>query len=247
MELPGGNYHVLYRLKISDSSGTDAICKLYVRATRSGVDQEIASAELRPCDFHRAGAWETFALPVEIRDDDEDVRIGVEFYSGLADLWCDWIRLVLAEEHLAGDIHVLGALKASSLWAGGAEVISSGRALKNVITGVLNMRAFERGAGENDVNEEVEPHEGGRQFIPLAVEATVGDITRLVHGWEVLDQVGDGKRITKWLISLAYDELADRTRAIVKALDADGMAYLILEISDAGDRAGSVKIRAVEI
>ena len=247
MELPGGNYHVLYRLKISDSSGTDAICKLYVRATRSGVDQEIASAELRPCDFHRAGAWETFALPVEIRDDDEDVRIGVEFYSGLADLWCDWIRLVLAEEHLAGDVHVLGALKARSIWAGEAEVISSDGILKNVITGVLNVKIFEREAGEGAIDEEVEPHEEGRQFIPLAVEAAVGDTTRLMHGWEVLDQVGDGKRVTKWLISLAYDELADRTRAIVRALDADGVAHLILEVSDVGDRAGSVKIRAVEI
>jgi len=247
MELPGGNYRVLYRLKISDNSGAEAICKLYVRAVRDGIEQEIASAELRPCDFRKAGAWETFALPVEIRDDDADVRIGVEFYSGLADLWCDWIRITLAEEHLAGDVHVLGALKARSLWAGGSEVISSDRVLRNVVTGVLDVKVLQRKAGGGDLEEEVEPHVEGRQFIPLAVEATVGDITRLVHGWEVLDQVGDGKRIVKWLVRLAYDELADRTQAVVKALDEAGEAHVVLEMSDAGDKDGTVKIRAIEI
>ena len=214
---------------------------------RDGIEQEIASAELRPCDFRKAGAWETFALPVEIRDDDADVRIGVEFYSGLADLWCDWIRVTLAEEHLAGDIHVLGALKARSLWAGGSEVISSDRVLRNVVTGVLDVKVLQRGAGGGDLEEEVEPHVEGRQFIPLAVEATVGDTTRLVHGWEVLDRVGDGKRIVKWLVRLAYDELAERTRAVVKALDEAGEAHVVLEMSDAGDKDGTVKIRAIEI
>jgi len=247
MELPGGNYHVLYRLKVSDNSGTEAICKLYVRAVRDGVEQTIASSELRPCDFHKAGAWETFALPVEIRDDDEDVRIGVEFYSGLTDLWCDWIRLSLAEEHLAGDIHVLGALKASSLWAGGAEVISSDRVLKNVVTGVLNVRSFQREAGGDDVSEEAGPHVEGRQLIPLAVEAKVGDTVVLKRGWEILDEVGDGRRIMKWVVRISYDKLAKTTRAIVKALCADGEAFPILEVSEAGDKAGSVKIRAIEL
>ena len=488
MELPGGNYRVLYRLKVSDNSGTSPLCKLYVRATRNGVEQEIASAELRPCDFHRAGVWETFALPVEVRDDDEDVRVGVEFCSGTTDLWCDWIRLVLAEEHLARDAHVMGSLDAGSIrvrgvevvsgdrvlknvkaasllpqadnahdlgspdarwrdihgagalflgdiaeknsdtfiklmshtgrtrvefrewaaepqygfdieydsyenalivrardggngpkehlrlrrangeflltraspeaklvrsfisgeayprfmvradgtlwwggggsspdvllrrpapgkllvkgslildkpeegwslesrinsrnrfirWAsgrmrwigpdgtiicelrpmddglsitgkldvqaglmiGGSEVLSSDRTLRNVVTGVLNVRAFRREEGGGDVEEAVEPHVEGRQFMPVAVEALVGETSELKAAWEVLEAVGDGKRIVRWLVRITYDELSDKTVAVVQAVDEEGEEHKVLEVGEVGNKAGRVKIWALEI
>jgi len=108
LELPSGNYRVLYRLKVSDNSGTEPIAKLFVRAVRSGVERELSSRELRPYYFDEAGAWEVFELPVEIREDDEDIRIGVEFYGGVADLWCDWIRAVPAGVAIAGPLKVLG-------------------------------------------------------------------------------------------------------------------------------------------
>ena len=108
MELPGGNYKVLYRLKVSNNSGTSPICKLYVKVTRGGTEQEIASMELRPYHFNAPDTWEVFELPVEVRDDDTDVKIGVEFYGGVADLWCDWIRVVPAGTSIAGDLKVLG-------------------------------------------------------------------------------------------------------------------------------------------
>jgi len=96
MELPGGNYRVLFRLKVSDNTKSEPIAKLYVKATRAGSEQELAHFTLRPTHFSRANAWEVFELPVEIRDDDTNVRIGVEFYGGVADLWCDWIKAVPA-------------------------------------------------------------------------------------------------------------------------------------------------------
>jgi len=110
MELPGGNYKVLYRLKVSDNSGTSTICKLYVKATRGGAEREIASMELRPYHFNAPNTWEVFELPVEVRDDDTNVKIGVEFYGGVADLWCDWIRITPAGTSLAGDLKILGSI-----------------------------------------------------------------------------------------------------------------------------------------
>ena len=106
--MPGGNYKVLYRLKVSDNSGTSIICKLYVKATRGGAEREIASMELRPYHFNAPNTWEVFELPVEVRDNDTNVKIGVEFYGGVADLWCDWIRIAPAGTSLAGDLKVLG-------------------------------------------------------------------------------------------------------------------------------------------
>ena len=117
MELPGGNYKVLFRLKVSDNTKSEPIAKLYVKATRAGSERELASFTLRPVHFSRAGAWEVFELPVEIRDDDINVKIGVEFYGGVADLWCDWIRAVPAGTAVAGDLRVLGSGRFDSFLA----------------------------------------------------------------------------------------------------------------------------------
>ena len=112
MELPGGNYRVLFRLKVSDNTRSEPIAKLYVKATRAGSERELAHFILRPIHFSQAKTWEVFELPVEIRDNDTNVKIGVEFYGGVADLWCDWIRAVPAGTAVAGDLRILGALKA---------------------------------------------------------------------------------------------------------------------------------------
>ena len=112
MRLPGGNYRVLFRLKVGDNTGTEPVARLYVRGVREGAEQVLASAILRPFHFSSPNAWEVFELPVEVRDDDEDLRVGVEFFSGTTDLWCDWIRVVPAGTSVAGDLKVLGGLRA---------------------------------------------------------------------------------------------------------------------------------------
>jgi len=96
MELSGGHYHVLARLKVSDNAPDAVVATLYVRAVRNGVEQVVASRDIRASEFHEPGKWQVFVLPADINEDDEDVRIGVEFHPGVADLWCDWIRVQLA-------------------------------------------------------------------------------------------------------------------------------------------------------
>ena len=134
MELPGGNYKVLFRLKVSDNTKSKPIAKLYVKATRAGSEQELAHFTLKPTHFSRANAWEVFELPVEIRDDDANVKIGVEFYGGVADLWCDWIRAVPAGTAIVGNLRVLGSggLDCAALKIRGTEVITGDRVLKNL-------------------------------------------------------------------------------------------------------------------
>ena len=96
MELSGGHYHILARLKVSDNTPDAVVATMYVKALRNNVEQTLASRDIRAREFEEAGKWQVFVLPVDINEDDEDVRIGVEFHPGVTDLWCDWIRVQLA-------------------------------------------------------------------------------------------------------------------------------------------------------
>ena len=96
MELSGGHYHVLARLKVAANTSDAVVATMYVKATRGGTEQTIASRDIRANEFNEAGKWQVFTLPVDINEDDTDIKIGVEFHSGITDLWCDWIRVQLA-------------------------------------------------------------------------------------------------------------------------------------------------------
>ena len=440
MELSGGNYRVLFRLKVGANSGIKPLAKLYVKAIRAGVEQELASAILRPFHFSSANTWEVFELPVEIREDDTDVRVGVEFYGGVTDLWCDWIRVEPAGTSIAGRLKVLGDIRGfgnltlgsvlnperrdtvlrlesyvnrtriefrewrpspqygfdveydadnnalviraqdgpegpkewlrilrhtgeiqvdrpstdtplltsrvdgksrftifpqgrmqffsddgSTLWVdlvptsggllthnailvdreevgqgvlraklrgttrleinaagelaflrpggsvwlsvpddaselrcskavnalqglrvGGVEVIGPDRTLKNVRASCLNIREFQRGAGEPAVSALVEPHVEGRQLVPLAVRAQVGSTTDFKRSWEILDAIWDGRRIVAWSIYIAFSEETGLTEAVVKAIDEEGVSYPVARASEEGDKDGSAKIWALE-
>ena len=100
MELSGGHYHVMARLKVADNTSNAVVATLYVRAVRDGVEQVIASRSIKASEFEEAGKWQVFTMPVDINEDDTDVRVGVEFHPGTTDLWCDWIRI-----QLAGKLH----------------------------------------------------------------------------------------------------------------------------------------------
>ncbi|RLE79178.1 MAG: hypothetical protein DRJ51_08265, partial [Thermoprotei archaeon] len=96
MELSGGHYHVLARLKVAANTSSATVATMYVKATRGGTEQTIASRPIRADEFEEAGKWQVFIMPVDINEDDTNIKVGVEFHPGVTDLWCDWIRVQLA-------------------------------------------------------------------------------------------------------------------------------------------------------
>ena len=100
MELSGGHYHVLARLKVAANTSSATVATMYVKATRGGTEQTIASRPIRADEFEEAGKWQVFIMPVDINEDDTNIKVGVEFHPGVTDLWCDWIRI-----QLAGKLH----------------------------------------------------------------------------------------------------------------------------------------------
>jgi len=242
MELPGGNYKVLFRLKISDNTESEPIAKLYVKATRAGSEQELASFTLRPIHFSQAGAWEVFELPVEIRDDDTNIKIGVEFYGGVADLWCDWIRAVPAGTSLAGDLKVLGSVNThGGLKIGGKEVISSGRRLKNVQLGEVREA---RASGSPPQSAEITPARG-TQFIPVWASAQAGTTISEVNASQIIQLLNLGKRIVKLKAITDYD--GRNTTAQVIAVDEDNNEIVLCSSGAPGQTIAVAVVRAWEI
>ena len=96
MDVAGGHYDVLYRLKVLDNSSSSTVATIKVTATRSGSTQTLASRNIAANEFNAADTWQVFTLPVDILEDDTDIKFIVEFTSGVTDLYCDWIRVRLS-------------------------------------------------------------------------------------------------------------------------------------------------------
>ena len=101
MDVTGGNYNVLYRLKVASNESSSTVAVLKALATRNGVaDTVIAQREIRANEFNTSNEWQVFALPVNIRNDDTNVKFIVEHRQGVTDLYCDWIRVEVAARGL---------------------------------------------------------------------------------------------------------------------------------------------------
>jgi len=57
VELSGGHYHVLARLKVAANTSDAVVATMYVKATRGGTEQTIASRDIRANEFNEAGKW----------------------------------------------------------------------------------------------------------------------------------------------------------------------------------------------
>jgi len=91
-DLPGGNYWALYRMKVTSNASTLKVIKIDV--AKPGI-VVLGSRELTPSDFETSGKWSVFAVPCRIEDDDTRIEIrGMEFVTGITDVFMDWVSLV---------------------------------------------------------------------------------------------------------------------------------------------------------
>jgi hypothetical protein len=93
ISISGGNYWALFRMKVSNNSSSANLIVIDVAVTARGV---IASRQLHANDFEASGVWQTFAVPVELRQNDTpsfECR-GWSFITGITDVYCDYVAVI---------------------------------------------------------------------------------------------------------------------------------------------------------
>jgi hypothetical protein len=117
--VPGGNYWALYRLKVASNTSTSNVLKLDVSVTRGGNSNVVLGYRyIKPSNFDASNTWQVFAVPVEIRNDDTNVEIrGMEFQTGITDVYCDWVALVPMSK-ISTDLIEAYAVTANKIAAG---------------------------------------------------------------------------------------------------------------------------------
>ena len=128
-DLPAGNYVVYYRLKVADNSSQNNILTLDVsvsQATGSCSTGQKVSTTIKPIDFRASNEWQTFALPVEIKDCYTSIEFrGMNFIGGITDVYLDYINVVPTDIRgfyssqftitPAGDVNIAGKLTANEV------------------------------------------------------------------------------------------------------------------------------------
>jgi hypothetical protein len=90
VSLPGGNYIIYYRMKVASNASTSNILTIDAYNSRG----TLASQTIKPSDFRASNTWQTFALPVEIRNNDTSLEFrGMTFVPGITDVLLDYILI----------------------------------------------------------------------------------------------------------------------------------------------------------
>jgi len=80
-----------YRLKVAAIASDQNICTIDVYSNTKG--DVLASRTLKCKDFENANQWQTFSVNVRFDNEYQDVELRVYFYSGVTDLYVDYVSL----------------------------------------------------------------------------------------------------------------------------------------------------------
>ncbi|RLI51868.1 MAG: hypothetical protein DRP09_18775 [Candidatus Thorarchaeota archaeon] len=86
-----GSYMAKYRLKVAATASDQNICTIDVYSNTKG--DVLASRTLKCKDFENANQWQTFSVNVRFDNEYQDVELRVYFYSGVTDLYVDYVSL----------------------------------------------------------------------------------------------------------------------------------------------------------
>ncbi len=94
VSLPPGNYLAQVRMKVSSNVSSGKLLDLDAFSNSSSFKK--VSFLIRPCDFRKPNEWQLFTFPFNVEDGSiNDIQLrGVNFASGIADLYLDYINIV---------------------------------------------------------------------------------------------------------------------------------------------------------
>jgi hypothetical protein len=100
LPLQSGTYQIQFRLKVSDNSSTATICKIDVWSNTTGILYDTKA--ITPSMFSGSNQWQTFTLNVLAPATAPDIELrGMEFKSGIADLYLDYINVIKTPDFFA--------------------------------------------------------------------------------------------------------------------------------------------------
>jgi hypothetical protein len=100
LPLQAGTYEIQFRLKVSDNSSTAPIVKIDAWSNTTGLMYD--SKTITPSMFTRSNDWQTFTLNVIVPVTAPDIELrGMEFKTGLADLYLDYINVIRTQDFFA--------------------------------------------------------------------------------------------------------------------------------------------------